>query len=432
MPADTYPLISADSHVALPLAGFRPYLDARFHDAFDSYAAARGESDGERKEGMLEVFKDAFDDSLTRLKAFVEHPSLTPDGCLGLFDPIARLEDLDDQGVTGEVLIPDFAPWDIPFAALDAGFERRGGLVRKGERYAPELVRAGCHAWNRWMADFCSAAPERLAGVALLPMQDVDAAVAEVRWARDAGLRGGIMLPSWFGDTPGYHDPAYDPIWAACAEYEMPVNVHVGNDMPDYGGKPESFALAQTEMLFFGRRALWFFLWGGVFERHPDLRFVLTEQDCYWVPQTLRELEDIMDGRFSGAAVRARLSLRPTEYFRRQCYVSATVMSRNEAERRHEIGVDRIMWAGDYPHIESTWPYTQLAVRNTFHSIPEAEVRLMVAENAARVFGFDLEKLAPVAERIGPRVDEIAQPVPDGDLPEDYVGEGFRNPVSHR
>lgn len=429
---ERYIVISADTHAAAPLPVYRDYLDSKYHADFDEYLAARAGQFNNMSESMLELFKDALDVPPEQLKAFLTHPTNTPGGAPGLYDPDARVKDVDDQGLAGEVILPDFAPSDVPFGALDSGVGRAGGMLRAGDRYNAELVRAGCRAWNRWLAEFCSHQPERWAGVALIPIHDIDAAVAEIIWARAAGLRGGIVLPGQAPGTPGYHDPVFDPVWAACEENEMPVNCHVGNDVPDYGERPESFTLTQTEMLFFGRRALWFFMWGGVFERHPRLQFTLIEQDCYWVPKTLHELEDIYDHTFSGATIRSKLSLRPTEYWARQCHVGATFMSRPEAERRHEIGLPTIMWGADYPHLESTWPYTKLVLRNTFHSIPPGEVHKMIAENAAKLYGFDLAKLRPIADRIGPLVSEVATPLPADEVPRDYLGEGFRNPASHR
>lgn len=429
---ERYIVISADSHASAPLPAFREYIDAKYHADFDEYLSMRRGQFGDMSKSMMELFKDALNVPAEQLKAFLSHPTNTPGGAPGLFDPAARIVDIDDQGLAGEVILPDFAPSDIPFGALDSGLGRAGGMVRNSDRYAAELVRAGCRSWNRWLAEYCSHAPDRWAGVALVPIHDIDAAVAEVIWARAAGLRGGIVLPGQVPGLPGYHDPIFDPVWAACEENEMPVNCHVGNDVPDYGGRPESFALTQTEMLFFGRRALWFFMWGGVFERHPNLQFSLIEQDCYWVPQTLRELEDILDNRFYGATMRSRLSLRPSEYWQRQCHVGATFMSRPEVERRHDIGLDTIMWGADYPHLESTWPYTKLVLRHTFHSIPQAEVSRMITENAARLYGFDLTRLRPIADRIGPYASEVGRPMSDDEVPTDYLGEGFRTPLSHQ
>ena len=94
--------------------------------------------------------------------------------------------------------------------------------------------------------------------------------------------------------------------------------------------------------------------------------------------------------------------MKPSEYFRRNIRVGSSAMSRREAELRHEIGLETIMWGTDYPHPEGTWPLTRKIMVETFHGLPEDEIAQMLGGNAAEFYGFDSEKLAPLVERIGP------------------------------
>ena len=96
------------------------------------------------------------------------------------------------------------------------------------------------------------------------------------------------------------------------------------------------------------------------------------------------------------------MSLTPSEYFARQCHIGASFLPPSECDLRHEIGVDRILWGSDYPHVEGTYPYTREHLRLTFAGVDPDEVQRMVATNAARLYGFDLERLAPLAARVGP------------------------------
>jgi hypothetical protein len=114
-----------------------------------------------------------------------------------------------------------------------------------------------------------------------------------------------------------------------------------------------------------------------------------------------------------------RLSLSPSEYWARQCHVGASFLRPSEGKLRHQVGVDRIMWGTDYPHLESTFPFTTEALRATFAGIPENEVRAMLGTNAAALYGFDLDALAPLVDKIGPSVEEVDVPLdalPDGSL----------------
>jgi predicted TIM-barrel fold metal-dependent hydrolase len=182
---------------------------------------------------------------------------------------------MDREGVAADVLFPDFGtPFELPLmVALAVGYERK-----------PEHVDAANRAHMRWVADFVTVAPERFAGLALISFRDVDAALRDIRWAHDAGLRG-IVIPM-FDDHQPLYDERHDPIWALIAELGMVANSHTSmsgvttrtipvNPTPH----PTSmYALVQQELFFFTRQILPHLIWGGVLERHPNLKVVLTEQ----------------------------------------------------------------------------------------------------------------------------------------------------------
>jgi predicted TIM-barrel fold metal-dependent hydrolase len=161
-----------------------------------------------------------------------------------------------------------------------------------------------------------------------------------------------------------------------------------------------------SEVAWWAHRPFTCFVWAGVFERHPKLKLVMTEQGCSWLLETLRMFERQYDTPFF-KYFRQDLSLRPTEYFQRQCHLGASFLHPDDCAERHRYGVDKLMWGADYPHLEGTWPNTRNALRETFGSVPENEVRAMLGENAAEVFAFDRDALAGAAARIGPKIDEI-------------------------
>ena len=116
------------------------------------------------------------------------------------------------------------------------------------------------------------------------------------------------------------------------------------------------------------------------------------------------------ESHFGGEVVKVVTEL-PSYYWHTNCYAGASFFRPCETPLRYEIGVDRIMWGQDYPHIEATYPYTTEALRNSFAGVDTDEVARMVGLNAAEVYGFDLDALAPVAERVGPTVGEVAVPL---------------------
>ncbi|MEE8165682.1 MAG: amidohydrolase family protein, partial [Myxococcota bacterium] len=93
---------------------------------------------------------------------------------------------------------------------------------------------------------------------------------------------------------------------------------------------------------------------------------------------------------------------------------------------RDVIGVERVCWGTDYPHYEGTYPHSRLAIRHTFHDVDPAETRAMLGGNAAELYGFDIEKLAPLVDKIGPRPEEVRQPLGEDEFPENTVTMAFR------
>jgi hypothetical protein len=157
------------------------------------------------------------------------------------------------------------------------------------------------------------------------------------------------------------------------------------------------------------RRPLWELIRGGVFERFPDLRVAFTEQGADWIPSMLGRLDE----RYHSPFVRGitdHLSLSPSGYWARNCFVGASFMSRAECAMHDWIGIDRIRWGADYPRIEGTWPHSQAALLKACNGCTAEEIRLMASETAAKVYGFDLAALRPHADRVGPEFDSLVTP----------------------
>lgn len=313
----------------------------------------------------------------------------------GLKDPFARLRAMDDEGVAADVM---FAGGQndqlLPFST-------------SGD---PALRRVGYDIFNRWMADFMSADPKRLHGVAQIWFGDIDDAVDQIRWAREAGFCS-VNFPAPRADIIPYTETRYEPIWEVCAALSMPLNTHGGGGEHAYWTGPGAGMCARAESAFMARRGLWALIYSGAFDRHPNLRLVLTEQTGSWVPDTLRSLDDLTREatRMHGDMARFVPKL-PTEYFREHVFIGNSFMSRAEALERDAIGVGNLMYGTDYPHTEGTSPYTTLALRHAFHDVPPSELVAILGENAVTCFTLDLEALRGVADRIGPTVDQLRVP----------------------
>jgi predicted TIM-barrel fold metal-dependent hydrolase len=221
--------------------------------------------------------------------------------------------------------------------------------------------------------------------------------------------------------------PEYEPIYQVCEELGMPLNHHSGGATPDFGNYlPHSLAMFMLEVTWWAHRALWHLMFSGVFERHPRLQFVLTETGTAWVPEVLEKLDSFYDRMkhndqcseyiFGGPTV-AKMSLTPSEYFQRQCHIGASFMRPHEVPLRETVGIDRIMWGSDYPHVEGSHPYTREHLRLSFAGVDPDEIQQLVGLNAAKLYGFDIEKLALLAAKVGPTKAEIAEPLAIEDIP---------------
>ncbi len=337
------------------------------------------------------------------------------------WDSQRRLAELEADGIAAEVIFPNTIPPFYPEPSLKV---QTPGASEGDLR----LRWAGLRAHNRWLADFCALVPGRRLGIVQIMLHDVAEAIAEVEWAAEAGMTAGVLLP---GAPPGsglepLYSRVYDPLWRACEVAGLPINHHSGSAVPPLGDQDIEKVMFMLEVTWWAHRSLWHLIFAGVLERHPDLQFVFTEQGTAWIPETLGTLDFFFtrmgaatgsQEREWGEAVVSGLSMRPSEYWARQCHVGSSFMRPAEAAMRDSVGVDKIMWGSDYPHRESSYPFSKEALRLSFAGIDPDEVQRMLGGNAARLFGFDMGGLADVAARVGPTHQEIAQPLKAEEIP---------------
>ena len=317
---ERYTVISADCHAGASHSAYREYLDPKFHEDFDAW---RGR--------YKNPYKDLGDNRRLRN-----------------WDDEMRNSQQESDGVVGEVVFPNTVPPFFPSFVLFA-------KPPTDEQY--EHRHAGVQAHNRWLVDFCNRFPERRAGVGQIFLNDVDDAIADARWIKENGLRGGILLPNIAPDVKWVkplYDPCYDPLWAVLEDLEIPVNVHSGTGNPDYGSYPVSMLLYINEVIFYTQRPFVQMLLSGVFERFPKLKFVMTEAGCAWVPPMLDQLDTVIRGiRETGATGEIRygddhvLAKDATEYFHQNCWMGVSNPRPADVEARHQIGIDRFMWGSD-------------------------------------------------------------------------------------
>ncbi len=396
--ADRLLVASGDGHVGIPIASYRDYLEEEHHEAFQVFQRTHRNR-----------WTPGHEDSVLTAAAWDwmrDDERYRSGGMESLSDPARRLKEMDEDGIAVEILFPDdqnnnTPPWLVGLAPV--------GL---DHAYPPQLRAVGARAYNRWLAEFCAAAPDRLIGALILgSLHDVDAAVVELRRAYTSGLTNVLMLPLDYY-LPLYHHPRYEPLWQACEELDVTVAVHLADGGPDwYGDDPWDGAIYVMEGFFYAHRPLWCLIFGRVLERHPGLRVVFTEQQAMWVTETVPMMDGVAGGIMRARTV-APLPLRPSEYFHRQCFVANSLMTRRDIDNRAAIGIDVLVWGSDSPHHEGTWPKTGRKLHELFDGVGIEDARAILGDNFLRAYPLDRPRLSAIADRIGPRPADLGLTTP--------------------
>ncbi len=406
-------IVSGDSHAVPPPELWPEYVEQTYHE----YLPAMRD-DNERYTELLGLFARFSPELL----AVIDTDGIwQAGGYLGCWDAETRLAEMDREGVAAEYVYPGdpraLSPLSPQFRPL-----------------TQDVVAAGVRAYNRWAADTFGPASDRIKCVGDPASQpDLDAILAELDWIAEHGFAG-AYVPGYFhrGDVPPIHDAFWDPYWTRLVELGLPAVIHAG-----YGQKQCEFlngiealrtnmeAEGRDDLLaeiinnadrFFSkdlrpRRAMWLLMLGGVLDRHPDLKLLMAEVRADWLPNTLHHLDTFFEQHRADVPA----ARRPSELWHDQCLMSLSFVHKVEVAMRHEMDIETVFFGRDYPHAEGTWPNTADWLSDAFAGVPEDELRLMLGENAIRVLGLDRERLAAIAERVGPTVADVTGRTPELD-----------------
>jgi predicted TIM-barrel fold metal-dependent hydrolase len=285
----------------------------------------------------------------------------------GSYDPKARIEEMDLDNIDAEVLFPS-AIHQWVTAARD-------------DQMHLEMVRA----YNDFVSEFCAIAPDRLGGVAMIPSRGADTALAEIE--RTLAMPGfvGFLLKCYPNGTLEI-EPEDDAVWEAIEASGRPLTIHVGlgNTMPT---ELKARSLPGTVHFYDAPNRMLQFIFSGVLDRFPGLTIVMTEVDCGWLPYFAEQADDNFMRHIKSSLRDHQLTKLPSEYMAK--HFPATFITDHYAlDNRERIGVDRLLWSNDYPHITSDWPYSWKTINAAFAGIPTDERHAILAGNAQRIFGF--------------------------------------------
>ncbi|MSO79830.1 MAG: amidohydrolase [Acidimicrobiia bacterium] len=368
--------ISADSHITEPADCYADRIDPKFRDrapvgATDDTMGAVMDIDNGRSRipyGMIAAAGRPAESIHPFM--FVGWDELHQGG----WDPAARLTEQDRDGVSTEILYPSVGMLLCNHPDVD-------------------FKKACFDAYNLWITEFQSHAPARLVGLGQTALRSVEEGVDDLQHIAELGLRG-AMLPGYAGchADGDYDDHRWDPLWRAAVELDMPLSFHILTTGVDEmtGGKFRGPKMNSFLGIIRGcQDIIGTLIFGGVFERHPELRVVCVEADAGWVPHWMYRADHAFDRHRNWLSADADLTRPPSEYFRENVYVTFQddlVAFRVTDLLNHE----RLMWANDHPHSDSTWPDSQAVIaEHTAHLTPPVRDDILW-RNCARLYNLDV------------------------------------------
>jgi predicted TIM-barrel fold metal-dependent hydrolase len=373
-------LLDADSHVSEPLNLWQERLPAKYRDI-----APRMMTEYEGKPGAWwHIEQDrpphnvilgfGANKSLEELQQLLKSFSYAG-AHRGGWDPAQRVKDMDQDGVAGDVLYTTLG--FRMFWIKDGGFQR-----------------ACFQVYNDWLAEFCSVSPKRLKGLGLISLYDPKQAAEDLADCAKKGLAGAIIWASPPEELP-FHSEVYDPFWTVAQELGMPLSLHefAGLKWVDWDSNAKKRTIAAAINSHEVEQTFATMIFSGVLERFPRLRVVSAELNCGWLAYYLRRMDERFEARGArvhGHAFPTRLTMKPSEYFRRQLYATFIDDAFGVAHR-HDIGVENILWSSDFPHSATFWPHSREKIAQDFQGVGEEDKRKILSANTAKLYGFEMD-----------------------------------------
>jgi predicted TIM-barrel fold metal-dependent hydrolase len=374
--AHNYKMISSDSHIMEPPDLWAERLDAKFRGRAPQVVR---EPDGDYwyVDGIR---TNSFQGGAQYGKRFDDPDALRPaakfdDVLPGAYIPAEHIKDNEADGIYVSILYPTegLTLYSVPDS---------------------ELLTATVRAYNDWIAEFCSADSSRLKGIAMIDVDTIPTAVAELERARKLGLAG-AMITVYPHPDRAYSRPEYDPFWAAAQDLEMPLSLHIATNRPSHH-MPESNMLTADPVDLSNadhwvRMSLGHMIFAGVFERFPRLNVGTVEHELSWVPHFL----DRIDYSYTQRArrdhwIRFREGAIPSDFFHRNVFLSFQEDDLGIRDR-DRIGIDQLMWGSDYPHTESTYPRSQAVLEKILAGVSEEDRQKITSSNVARLYQLELD-----------------------------------------
>ncbi len=390
------PIVDVDAHVVEPPELWRSRLPARLCGTGPriEYAPA---GDVQLVDGRYvetpgtegpNVAWWVYEDSRTQIKRYIasagvpadevtnegiDYPDMRP----GCWQPAERLADMDLNGVEAQMCFPNYPRFC-------------GQIFLWGKD--KELSKHCVEAYNDWMVEeWCGGSGGRLIPLCLVPLWDVDLAVAEVRRNAARGVRAVAFseLPSYLG-LPSLHSRYWDPFFAACEETGTVLSMHIGSGTKTPQTSADAPGAVGATIIFGNSVAsMTDFLFSGVLHRFPGLKLLYAEAQIGWIPYLLERIDDVWETHRGWAKGQLNCPERPSMYYHRQihsCFFKDSV----GVELLDKVGLDNVLFETDYPHQDGTWPHSREAAAMQFGHLPQTAIDQIARGNAIRLLGLDL------------------------------------------
>ncbi len=360
--------ISADSHVTEPPNCYLDHIDPAYRDTAPHVVRDERYGDIFVIDGMDKPIPMGLIAAAGRDPKTLKWSGTTiEDWHRGGWDASYRIADQDRDGVAAEIIYPSVGMMICAHRDFD-------------------YKHACFAAYNRWLQEYCAVAPDRLYGMAQLAMRSVADGIAELEAAKAMGFRG-VMMPGE-PQHEDYDHPDYDPFYAVAVALGLPLSFHIltstgVNLEQGRGPKINNFpAILRANQDIIGM-----FIFGRVFERHPELKLVCVEADAGWAPYHIQRMDYSYRTHRHWMKFKAMERL-PSEYFKENVYLTF----QNDwiaFKYREDLNVRRLMWANDFPHTDSTWPDSQAMLARHTADLGDEERDWVLHDNVVELYGLD-------------------------------------------
>ena len=362
-------IISADSHITEPPNCYIDFIESKWKDKAPVVVDTEGESDAYVIHGLenpLHIGAIAAA-GIPPIERQLDSAILFKDLHLSGWDARYRVADQDRDGVGAEIIYPTI------------------GMVLCNHEDG-EYKQACMLAYNRWLEGFCEVEPERIFGLGQTAIVSVEQAIKDLHEMKAMGFVG-VMMPGSPATEFDYDDERFNPLWEAAIELDMPLSFHILTTQrtTTRGPKINGF----MSIIRGCQDVIGMFIFSGVFDRYPELKLVCAEADAGWVPHFMYRLDHAYN--YHRYWLKAPpLDRMPSEYFRKN--VAMTFQDDSIAfQTRDMMNIERLMWASDFPHSDSTWPNSQAILKEQTASLTQAERDLICHDNVKNWYNLPVQ-----------------------------------------